>query len=73
MAKYRPSVGDVISFNHSSAKSKSSLNTGTITWVASSGKFLTVYPHSVIINNAYGKPIECALTVDSTDIIGLSK
>jgi len=77
MAKYRPQIGDVINFNHAqstkSKTAKSSLNSGTITWIASSGKFMTLFPHTVTINNAYGKPIECAITVDSTDIIGLSK
>jgi len=78
MAKYKPQIGDEINFNHQAATrskvAKSSLNTGTITWMSSNGKFLTLFPHTVIINNAYGKPmLDCSVTIDTTDIIGLTK
>lgn len=73
MAKYKPKVGDKITFNRATSSKKApSAHTGTITWIASNGKFMTLYPHSMIINNAMGVPIECAATIETTDIIGLS-
>lgn len=74
MAKYKPQIGDKINFNHTHLRTgKSTLESGTIAWIASNGKFMTLRPHTVIINNAYGKPIECDITIESTDIIGLAK
>lgn len=75
MAKYVPKVGDTIKFTHyKTAFGKtlaSETHTGIIHWVASSGKFLSVYPHSIEINTALGEPLDSDFLVETQNIIGL--
>ena len=73
MAKYKPAVGDRISFQRTGGRKTRhaiSKHQGTVKWIASSGWFLTVEDHTVEVIDAFGKKMECDLTVDVSDVLG---
>ncbi len=76
MARHTPKAGDAIKFTHNrtsfNKKLSSETHTGIVHWVASSGKFLTVYPHDIEIYTALGEPLDTDFIVEEHNIIGLA-
>lgn len=73
MARYKPEVGDRVSFQRTGGRKKHNAVTrheGTVKWIASSGWFLTVEDHDVEIIDAFGEPMIMDICIDVSDILG---